>query len=86
MAVRDAYHVYERRGKSCRWRLIGPATTPEKAKAIAEALVASISYPDQQARVKDAATGKWVKNSLVARNQDFVGGLKHGPSGGKSLR
>jgi len=67
MATRGMFHIYERRGKGSRWHMIDQATTSERAKEMSRTLVKATSFYDQQARVKNADTGNWVRNSLVTQ-------------------
>jgi len=67
MANNGAFHIYERRAKGSRWQMADKAHTPEEAKRMAHNMISSTGFFDQQARVKNAITGKWIRNSLVTR-------------------
>jgi len=60
-------YVYERRGKGSKWRLACETRDLRAAQKAAESLLASIGYGDQQARIKNVDTGRWVRNGLFTR-------------------
>lgn len=61
------FKVFERRGKGKRWNLIAIEKGIKRAERAAAKMVFNSGYMGEEARIKNAETNEWVRNSLVNR-------------------